>query len=421
MTISLPPDVQKIIDTLLKKGHDAYIVGGCVRDSIRGVMPKDWDITTSAKPKEVKEVFPRTVETGIKHGTITVLIGGQGYEVTTYRIDGQYLDSRRPDTVSFTMDIIEDLSRRDFTMNAIAYNTSSGFIDPFDGRGDIERKLIRCVGDPMLRFGEDALRMLRAVRFAGQLGFAIDVATLDAISQKSVNLAKISAERIREELTRLLAGQHVEAVKILETTGLLAYVLVGHTYDGNLDKTIDWMASCSKEAMLCHMPRYAKGLNMNNNTDNNTERHPMEYLRLALFLAWSSESCEKILRALRFDNKTIRDVSQYVNMLPIPIPLSRYDIKKYLRQMPQANFENLLILQSIINPHETDELSHILQESRDIQAKGECYTISGLSVNGNDLIAAGIPPGKAIGEKLEELLDTVMREPKLNSSLTNIL
>ena len=399
MTILIPQDVSQIINTLTKSGHEAFIVGGCVRDSVRGVRPKDWDITTSALPGQVAEIFPRTFETGIKHGTITVLIGSQSYEITTYRLDGEYLDNRRPEKVIFTTNIEEDLSRRDFTMNAIAYNPSRGFVDPFDGRGDIGKKIIRCVGDADCRFGEDALRMLRAVRFAGQLGFTVDAAALEAIVARRSSLANISAERVREELIRLITSPYVQAVSLLESTGLLPYILAGNAFNGDLGQIIKLLADCPMQ----------------------------ENLRLALFYSWSGDNCAKTLRDLRFDNKTIRDVCLYVDMLPIAIQHDRYEIKKILRRMPQADnkchrktaqayFENLLDLQKIINPHDDGRLEAIRRESRDIQASGECYTLRDLLVNGDDLAAAGVPRGKEIGEKLEEMLDAVMRDPAMNLS-----
>jgi len=401
MTISIPPDVVQILESLVSNGHEAYVVGGCVRDSIRGATPKDWDITTSALPKQVAEVFSRTVDTGIKHGTITVLINRQGYEVTTYRIDGTYLDSRRPQNVTFTTNIEEDLSRRDFTMNAIAYNPKHGFVDPFDGQRDIGRKIIRCVGNADCRFEEDALRMLRALRFAGQLGFVVDDTALSAIMARRSSLANISAERIRDELTKLITSHYVEAICLLESTGLLQYAMVGHVFGGNLQATIRLLAECPMQADL----------------------------RLAIFLAFSGSTCKNIMRDLRFDNKTIKEVSLYVSMLNTTIPHDRYGIKKILRFMPQANynedprkatqiyFENLLILQSIVNPNDAKRIELIKHESRDIQASKECYTLRDLSINGKDLAAAGIPQGRAIGEKLEELLDVVMRDPMQNTIL----
>jgi len=380
----IPQDVTLILQTLSANNHEAYIVGGSVRDIIRGVTPKDWDITTSATPNQVMDIFPRTVETGLKHGTVTVLINKSPYEVTTYRIDGEYLDNRRPENVTFTTNIEEDLSRRDFTMNAIAYNPAGGFVDPFGGQRDIASKIIRCVGSPMHRFNEDALRMLRAVRFAGQLGFDIDPHALEAIAKLASSLRNISAERIREELVKLLMGQHCEAVHLLDTTGLLPHIL---PFYGDLAKIIPMLAIC-------------------------TSKPP---LRLALFLAWSGNSCEKIMRNLRFDNKTTQEVSLYVKHLATTIPLDCYQIKKHLRHIPQEQFENLVLLKTITTPKDASHLAAVLRESRDIQAKNECYTLRDLAVSGEDLVAAGIPRGVAIGNKLEELLDVVMRDPRLNS------
>jgi tRNA nucleotidyltransferase (CCA-adding enzyme) len=199
-SISIPQKVQYILDTLQEHRHQAFVVGGCVRDSILGKVPVDWDIATDAEPDEVKQFFPKTIDTGIKHGTVTVLIDGNSYEVTTYRIDGEYLDFRKPDSVSFTSSLEEDLSRRDFTINAIAYNPMEGIADPFGGIGDIEAGIIRTVGDPDRRFSEDALRMLRAVRFSAQLGFTIDESTMNAIERNSRLIENISGERIPTRL-----------------------------------------------------------------------------------------------------------------------------------------------------------------------------------------------------------------------------
>jgi len=394
MSVDIPVNVKKIMDKLHRHGFEAYIVGGSVRDILRGVNPKDWDITTSATPREVVEIFSRTVETGIKHGTVTVLVEREHYEVTTYRIDGEYLDGRRPEEVTFTGEIVEDLSRRDFTINAIAYNPDTGFVDPFDGKIDIKRKIIRCVGDPLERFGEDALRMLRAIRFAGQLGFAIDASVVEAIAIKRANLANISRERVREEFVKLLVSPHVQAVKLLETTGLLRYIVP--FFKSDVDHVIDLLKNCPAK----------------------------EPLRLALFLASIGdfgENCAEILKNLRFDNKTTHEVSQYVRLLHSKIPHDRYRIKKYLRQMPQAEFENLLNLQAITDPKDAERLANVCKESQDIQAKGECYTLRNLSIKGNDLIAMGIPKGKALGDMLESLLDAVMRDPSLNKLLPSKL
>ena len=225
MKIELPEKVKTVIGELKAHGYDAYAVGGCIRDSILGRTPGDWDITTSAKPQQVKAIFPRTVDTGIQHGTVTVLMDKEGFEVTTYRIDGEYEDARHPKDVIFTSNLLEDLKRRDFTINAMAYNDETGLVDAFDGIADLKAKRIRCVGEPTERFTEDALRMMRAVRFAAQLGFTIEDATRQAICDMAENLSKISAERIQVELVKLVTSDHPEEMKTIYDTGIAAVIL----------------------------------------------------------------------------------------------------------------------------------------------------------------------------------------------------
>jgi len=222
--IELPEDVKTIIGKLEEGGYEAYAVGGCVRDSLLSRIPGDWDITTSARPEEIKARFRRTVDTGIEHGTVSVLMGSRSYEVTTYRIDGEYADLRHPKEVQFTTSLEEDLKRRDFTINAMAYNERTGLVDLFDGRGDLERHLVRCVGDPDERFDEDALRILRAVRFAAQLDFDIEKGTRDAISGHAANLAAVSKERILTEVTKLICSAHIEKTEDLQILGLAPYI-----------------------------------------------------------------------------------------------------------------------------------------------------------------------------------------------------
>ena len=223
--IHMPANARRIICTLQKAGFEAYIVGGCVRDAILGKEPDDWDITTSARPEQVKALFSRTIDTGIAHGTVTVMFGKEGYEVTTYRVDGKYEDHRRPASVTFTASLLEDMKRRDFTINAMAYNETEGIVDHFDGIGDLQRKIIRCVGEPKERFDEDALRILRAVRFAAQLNFSIDEKTQKAIRDQAVFLKDISAERIHVELTKLLVSAHPGKLRMAYELGVTAIVL----------------------------------------------------------------------------------------------------------------------------------------------------------------------------------------------------
>ena len=212
MKITIPENAKQILEGLHSAGFEAYIVGGCVRDALLGRDPQDWDITTNAHPADVKKLFKRTIDTGIEHGTVTVMMGKEGYEVTTYRIDGAYEDARHPKEVTFTRDLVEDMKRRDFTINAMAYNDEEGVIDKFEGMEDLKKGIIRCVGEPRERFSEDALRIMRAVRFAAQLGYEIQEETRKAIKELAPNLSKISAERIQTELVKLLTSPHPEKI-----------------------------------------------------------------------------------------------------------------------------------------------------------------------------------------------------------------
>ena len=224
MKISIPAPAEEIIGKLNEYGYEAYVVGGCVRDMMLGREPGDWDITTSALPDQVKQVFRRTVDTGIQHGTVTVMMGNEGYEVTTYRIDGEYSDGRHPNHVEFTPNLAEDLKRRDFTINAMAYNSRTGFVDEFGGAEDLKKGIIRCVGEPMDRFTEDALRILRAIRFSAQLGFLIEDRTYEAIRKIAPNMVHVSKERIQTELTKLLLSSHPGHMELVYETGISSYV-----------------------------------------------------------------------------------------------------------------------------------------------------------------------------------------------------
>ncbi len=225
MFLSLPEDVNYIINTINRAGYEAFAVGGCIRDMVLNKVPNDYDITTSASPDKIKELFRRTIDTGIEHGTVTVMLKSTGYEVTTYRIDGKYEDGRHPASVNFTTSLEEDLLRRDFTINAMAYNEKDGLKDPFGGMEDIKRKIIRCVGDPKERFSEDALRMLRAVRFSAQLGYEIEEDTLEAIKLLAGNLKLISEERIQAELIKTVTSDNPDRLTVAYKTGLTAVFL----------------------------------------------------------------------------------------------------------------------------------------------------------------------------------------------------
>ena len=388
MTINIPANVNFILTTLQNHGHTGFIVGGCVRDALMGVSPTDWDITTSATPVEVKALFARTIDTGLQHGTVTVLIDKTPYEVTTYRIDGQYIDGRRPLSVEFVTDIVADLSRRDFTMNAIAYSPSTGFVDPFHGQVDINQRRICCVGDPVHRFGEDALRMLRAIRFSATTGFSVCHHVERAIGMLAQHIAQVSPERIRVELGKLLQGKNPAAAALLYHTGLLATIIGRNTTPPKETwaQTLEWIAKCP----------------------------PVEAMRLALFFHWAREGVAQMLRALRFENALVKETAHYVALLFEGIPTTDYHLKKWLRHIPKNMVENIFTLHTIVHPQNIPAI-HLAQENlKQIKATNGCYTLKDLAINGRHLAQMGLSQGQEIGEALELLLDFVLQHPEKN-------
>ena len=379
--IHLPKDVQYILTSLASLGYAAYVVGGCVRDSLMHISPKDWDITTSAQPHQIKAVFPHTIDTGIEHGTVTVVINQCNYEVTTFRIDGIYLDGRRPEEVVFTIDIEADLSRRDFTMNAIAYNPTTGLVDPFGGLEDINKKNIRCVGQASSRFKEDALRMMRTIRFSAQLSFDIDPETYQAIAPLSERLSLISMERVREELTKILCASNPGALTLLEEANLWPYVLRGIPFHRSLSQVILWLKQCPKEPAMLYALLYAD---------------------------------ELFMKHLKFDNRTIKETVLYVHWIDQFIPNERYNIKKSLNVMGIKQFKNLLILKKIVQPEKESHWEAVQATCENVLRSGECFTLRDLDIDGQTLIEAGILPGKAMGQIMVQLLDSVMIDPSLN-------
>ena len=317
MQIQVPEDVKRIIETIEKAGFEAYAVGGCVRDCLLGKEPNDWDITTSAKPEQVKSLFRRTIDTGIKHGTVTVMLNRVGYEVTTYRIDGEYEDGRHPKEVIFTGSLREDLRRRDFTINAMAYSEKDGLVDLFGGQQDLENKIIRCVGDAKERFTEDALRMLRAVRFSAQLGFTVDEDTISAMKELAPNLSKVSAERIQTELVKTLVSDNPGNLKIAYECGLTKVFLPefdlcmecgqnnpNHIYSvgEHILKSVEYAEPerILRLAMLFHDLGKPRCRTQGEDGYDHFYNHA----------AVSSELAEEVLRRLKFDNHTIDLVSR---------------------------------------------------------------------------------------------------------------
>ena len=401
IALDVPRDVAFIIRELRKAGHEAFAVGGCVRDTLLGRAPGDWDITTSALPEEVKRVFRRTIDTGIQHGTVTVMLHRTGYEVTTYRIDGTYRDGRHPDHVTFTGNLEEDLKRRDFTINAMAWSEETGIVDIFRGMKDLEDGLIRCVGTPKDRFTEDALRILRAVRFSAQLDFRIEEETLRALPDIAPNLVNVSRERIQTELTKTLLSGHPEKVLLAEETGMTPYISesFGEIFRGQT-------AEFFRERLL-----RAAGLPAD------------RILRWAALLAETGPSLtERILRELKLDRETIEGAAVLAADFHVKLPEKAeegeeetlYRIRKMMSRIPAELFDRLILLKQALLPEERDMAEEVRAEAEAIRARGDCISVKDLAVNGGDLIRAGIKPGPEMGRVLQDMLDYVLRYPGEN-------
>ncbi|MBL4936682.1 CCA tRNA nucleotidyltransferase [Clostridium sp. YIM B02515] len=429
MKIKLTEDVSYILDILIKNGYEAYIVGGCVRDSLIERQLKDWDITTSAKPEDILRLFEKTIPTGIKHGTVTVVLNKNNYEVTTYRIDGYYSDNRHPDEVIFTSSLKEDLSRRDFTVNSLAYNSINGLVDMFDGISDLHNRLIKCVGDPDKRFNEDALRMLRAIRFACQLDFTIDEETYKAISRNYALLRNVSSERIKDEFCKiLLTSKPSRGMKMLLETKLLDYIVPELTesvgfdqknphHDKNVFDHIMSVLDNSEENLIVRLGALFHDIGKPRTFSIDKKGIGHFYGHNVV----SAQMAEEILKRLKFDNKTIEKV-----IIIITEHMSAYNnmknrtLKKFISRVGVDNLEDLFQLQIADSKgHKKDaDFSPIIkrrEEVKKILESGEPFTVSQLKINGNDLIALGFKPGKYIGVLLNELLEKVMEKPELNN------
>lgn len=428
MRMTLPENVKNIIEILETNGYEAYAVGGCVRDTLLLRMPGDWDVTTSAKPEEVKALFSHTIDTGIEHGTVTVMMNHVGYEVTTYRIDGEYEDARHPKEVTFTSNLIEDLKRRDFTINAMAYNERFGLVDEFDGMGDLEKGIIRCVGDPMERFSEDALRMLRAVRFAAQLGFTIEEGTKEAIRKLAPTIAKVSVERIAVELIKILTSDHPEEMRTVYELGLTAVFMpefdaamqtkqhnIHHLYTVG-EHIIRSMQGVSPEKnirliMLLH--DIAKPI------VKTTDEEGVDHFRG--HTQGGADMSRQILRRLKFDNATIDLVAKMVKHHD-DRPETSYGIRRMFSAIGLENVPMLLeikradlLAQSTYQRESKLALVDRYQEQyRECIAKKNCLQKKDLSVNGADLIAMGMKQGKDVGMIIDQLFEAVLEDPQMN-------
>ena len=381
--IQLPYEVEWVIGKIRDAGYEAFAVGGCVRDTLLGRTPEDWDVTTSARPEAVKAIFERTVDTGLQHGTVTVLKNRKGYEVTTYRIDGEYHDGRHPDSVEFTPNLLEDLKRRDFTINAMAYSHETGIVDEFGGMEDLKAGIVRCVGRPEDRFTEDALRLLRALRFSAQLGFEIEESTYAAIKTIAPNLAKVSKERVQAELTKLLLSAHPERILLLKETGLSAQIVPG----------FDAVFAPALFSKLSRLPAEKS-------------------LRWAGFLlCQSTKQAEAVLKGLKMDNETIGNVSRMIEGVKETLPLEKPAVRRAMSRYTPYQLEGALKLKELMGSPDAEEIRRLREE---IIRDGDCVSLKDLAVKGRDLLEAGVERGPMVGEILNHLFDLVLLYPEKN-------
>ena len=417
MRIEIPAQVEWILKELRDHGYEAFAVGGCVRDTLLGRVPGDWDITTSAKPEEVKAVFGHTIDTGLQHGTVTVMRDHVGYEITTYRIDGEYEDGRHPKEVEFTSDLKEDLQRRDFTINAMAYSHETGIVDVFGGMEDLERRVIRCVGTATERFTEDALRILRAIRFSAQLNFAIEKETWDALSEIAPNLAHVSKERIQVELTKTLLSAHPEHIRMTKETGMVPYI--------------------SKSFALAFAEDPAAGAPVRLYRASALPKD--KAVRWAAFLAEAGEKAlVQILKELKMDNDTISRGKVLVRWYREPLPIRHQQgqkkpaernsegqkeawaeqtdiwLRRAMSTMEDDLFDLLLTFWEVLRPEEAETVGWLRERVQIIRGRGDCIRLKQLAVTGNDLMAAGVPKGPGLGKALNGLFEKVLEQPELN-------
>lgn len=442
--IQLPEKVKYIIQVLCANGFEAFAVGGCVRDSLLGRIPGDWDITTNAKPAQVKQLFPHTIDTGIEHGTVTVMLERDGFEVTTYRIDGEYEDARHPKQVEFTQNLTEDLRRRDFTINAMAYSDETGLIDVFGGMRDLEQRVIRCVGRADDRFDEDALRIMRAVRFSAQLDFSVEQDTLRSIASHAGNLSRISVERIRTELTKLLLSDHPEHLLAAQELGLTRVFLPEfdrmlatpqenphHIYDVGTHTIHALRHLVGRDAQLPPKNRLILRYAVLLHDVGKPVVRTVDAAGVAHFYRHAdtgADMAREILRRLRFDNETISAVGHLIALHDYRYASENKSVSErtvrravsrvgadwlethFLLQEADLNAQNPALL-----PDKLRQLSEAKALAGRILAAGQCISLKMLAVNGSDLIAAGFPPGKSIGAALDDLLNYVLEHPEANT------
>ena len=385
MTIRMDEGAAELLDTLHRAGYAAYVVGGCVRDSLLGLTPHDWDLCTSALPQQVMELFgaQRCIPTGLQHGTVTVKQSGALYEITTFRTEGTYTDGRHPDEVHFVPDVREDLARRDFTINAMAYNEKEGLVDPFGGQADLQSGIVRAVGVPRQRFTEDALRILRLYRFAARFGFAIDPPTAQAAQELCAHLDCVSVERIEEELAKLLSAPAPAAYLDEKILGVV-------------------LPELSPEALAAAKP-------VVDACPAGAENLPIRLA--ALLLSLGEDGTRRTLRRLRCSNACIEETAVLVReAVPgVPVSLNIY-ARRLLGKYNLCTVQRLAALGTALQPERSADFAALSELAEQLDADGVCCRVSQLAVNGRDLMAAGVPAGPGIRKVLEALLDGVIRE-----------
>lgn len=425
--INIPDNVKYILNTLQEHNYEAYIVGGCVRDSMLNRQPNDWDITTNAKPEEIINLFDKTIPTGIEHGTVTVIVNKEGYEITTYRIDGEYKDNRHPSKVEFVSDLKKDLARRDFTFNSMAYNDKSGLIDYFGGEEDLRNQFIRCVGNSYDRFEEDALRMLRAVRFSAQLGFSLSCNIEMAIKLLHYDLEEISIERIRSEFNKILLSDSSKVSKLIEL-GIIDYIIpeircMKNFNQNNPYHDLDLLNHSIKSMNIIENKLHLKlamllhdiGKINVRTTDKDGISHYYGHAKESILIT------EQILKRMKYDNDTINKVLTLIKYHDYTLK-SRSSIKKMLNKIGQSLLRDLIRVQwsDILaqNPvYAKERLINLFSVEKillDIIKEKECFSIKDLAVNGKDLIELGYRQGKEIGYILNQLLQMVIENNSIN-------
>lgn len=439
LKIKIPSGANEIIHSLQNNGYEAFLVGGCVRDSILGRPIHDYDITTSATPDEMMEVFKdkRIIETGLQHGTITIVIDGEPYEVTTYRIDGNYSDNRRPDKVTFTKSLKEDLKRRDFTINAMAYNDEVGLVDPFNGMEDIRYHKIQCVGKPEDRFDEDALRILRAIRFASQLSFVLKPNTDYILHKMYQNLENISVERINSEFCKIAASSNFCVQMVLYSDVLSLFIpeikdmfdflqnnpyhiydVWGHTIHAVEAYSCDCEEDLNSIDLITSLAVFFHDIGKPHCYQDGEDgiRHFKGHGKV------SADITDEIMKRLRFDNDTREKVVQLIYYHDATFEVGEKYVKRWLNKIGEEQFRRLFnvrradIKAQAYTEQESrlqkiDNIEYILEE---VLQKDECFSLKDLAVNGKDLITIGYKPGKEIGEVLNNLLDSVISGEYIN-------